>query len=474
MVTASSSPSAALRPALFSLTWPLLAELLLGMLVGLAGLWMASRMSDDASGAFALVNHLQAAFFILFRVVSMGVSVVITQNLGAGNRRAADETARASLGATSWLAGITALAVVLAAPALLRWMNAPQGVMPLAVPFLTAASTALALDAFNATMAAVMRAHLHARDTLYNMLAMHTLHLLLCIPLMSGLGPLPPLGLVGFALAMTASRAFGLAWHLWLWRWRLQLVPAARDWWRLRWDRLRPVLHIGVPGAAENIAYRLALMVSIAIVARMGATELATHSYTMQVMYFILLFGLATGFASEILVGHLVGAGRLHEAHRLVRRSLKLGLAVSTGIALLAALGAPWYLRLFTGDPQIVATATQLLWLTVLLEPGRTFNLVVINALRATGDARFPVAAGALSMIVVLAGGSWFLGVHLGWGLIGVWIAYAADEWLRGLTMAARWHWHGWVPHARATHRRVLRKRVAAAVPNCSTTCAGR
>lgn len=461
-----SSPSVTVhapRPALFSITWPLLAELMLGMLVGLAGLWMASRISDDAAGAFALVNHLQAAFFILFRVVSMGVSVVITQNLGAANRRAADETARASLAATSWLGWCTAAVVAATAPLLLQWMNAPASVLPLATPFLMMAAAALALDAYNATMAAVMRAHLHARDTLYNMLAMHTLHLLLCIPLMRGVGPLPPLGLVGFALAMTISRAFGLGYHLWLWRLRLGVVPVARDWWRLRGQRLAPVLHIGLPGAAEAVAYRVALMVSIAIVARMGATELATHSYTMQVMYFILLFGLAIGFASEILVGHMVGAGQLHDAHRLVRKSLKLGLMASTGIALVAAIAAPWYLRFFTSDPRIIETATLLLWLTVLLEPGRTFNLVVINALRATGDARFPVAAGALSMIVVLAGGSWWLGVHLGYGLAGVWIAYAADEWLRGLTMAARWYRHGWVRHARATHRRVLRKRLGPA-----------
>jgi Na+-driven multidrug efflux pump len=84
---------------------------------------------------------------------------------------------------------------------------------------------------------------------------------------------------------------------------------------------------------------------------------------------------------------------------------------------------------------------------------------VVINALRATGDARYPVAAGVLSMIVVMAGGAWLLGVHWGLGLAGVWWAYTADEWLRGLLMAARWHWRGWVPHARQTHRRVSAKR---------------
>jgi len=456
-MAALTERAAPARPALFAITWPILAELLLGLSVGLAGLWMASRVSDAASGAFALANHLQAGFFILFRIIGMGVSVVITQNLGAVNRAAADDTARISLGASSWLGLLTALLVVAAAGPLLRWMNTPADVMPLAEPYLRALAIALALDAYNATMSSVMRAHLHARDTLLVMAAMQLLHLALSLPLMQGWGPLPALGLVGFALAAAASRLFGLGLHLLLWRQRLGLVPHARDWWRVRWQRLGPILHIGLPGAAENIAYRLALMVTIAVVARMGAAELATHSYTMQVMYFILLFGLAVGFASEILIGHLIGAGQLHDANRLMVKSLRWGLMVSTGLALAAALSAPWTLRLFTHDPRIIGTATTLLWITVLLEPGRTFNLVVINGLRAAGDARFPVMAGAASMVFVMAGGSWLLGDHLGLGLPGVWIAYAADEWLRGLTMAARWGRLGWLPAARATHRQVRR-----------------
>ncbi|HEX6708375.1 MAG TPA: MATE family efflux transporter [Albitalea sp.] len=451
--------SPARRPELFSITWPLFTELLLGICVGLAGLWLASRASDAASGAFALANNVQTSFFLLFRIVSMGVSVVITQSLGAGNRTAADQAARAALGASTWLGLGTALGVAVSAGPLLHLMNAPAEVMPLALPYLRILALALALDAFNASMAAVMRAHLHARDTLLNMVAMHGLHLLLCWPLMGGVGTLPGLGLLGFAVAMVASRAFGVLFHLMLWKRRLQLVPRASDWWQMRWRRLGPALHIGLPGAAENVAYRLALMFTIALVARMGTQELATHSYTTQLMTFILLSGLAIGFASEILIGHMVGARLLHEAYRLVRRSLRWGLAVSFALALLAALTAPWTLAIFTRDPQVIATAQTLLWITVLLEPGRTFNLIVINALRATGDARFPVLAGVLSMAVVMAGGAWLLGVHFGLGLVGVWFAYAADEWLRGLLMAARWYRRGWVPHARATHRRVAAKR---------------
>ena len=107
-----------------------------------------------------------------------------------------------------------------------------------------------------------------------------------------------------------------------------------------------------------------------------------------------------------------------------------------------------------------VAGGAVLMWWTVLLEPGRTFNLVVINALRATGDARYPVMAGAASMLVILAGGSAFFGLVLGLGLPGVWIAYALDEWVRGLLMWRRWATHGWVPHARAAHRRLRAARI--------------
>lgn len=449
------------RPRLIALTWPLLAELVLGLGVGFLGLWLASRESDTASAAFALANHVQVAFFLLFRIISMGVSVVITHNLGAGNRDAADHTARAALGASTWIGLATALVVLLGAPMLLALLNAPAPVETLATPYLRALSLALLLDAYNASMAAVVRAHMRTREIMYNVLAMHSLHLLLCLPLMLGWGPLPALGLPGFALAMALSRAFGLGVHLLLWHWVLRLRPLLRDWWALPMARLRPVLHIGLPGAAENIAYRLAMLASVSVVATLGAGEIAVQSYVMQIMNVTVLFSLAISFGCEILVGHMVGAGHLHQANRLLRKCLFWGLGVSLAVALLAAITAPWTLKLFTQDAGIIASATTLLWITVLLEPGRTCNVVIINALRATGDARFPVLAGAASMLFVMAGGAWLLGLHFKLGLVGVWIAYTADEWLRGLTMAARWFRHGWLPSAKATRKRVLRLRRA-------------
>lgn len=437
------------HPKLWPLLWPLFLELALGMAVGLVATALAGRVSDSAAGAFALTNQLQATLFIVFRVIGAGIGVVITQALGSGQRGSADALARAALGASSWIGLVCALAAWAGARPLLGLLQAPAELLPQAVPFLQWLAPGLLLDAWNASMGSVMRAHLRARDTLAVLIVMNALQLGLALAWM------PAYGLVGFAWALIASRFLALLLHSLLWTQRLGLRPRVADWWQWRKPEVAAMLHIGLPGAAENIAWRLAFMVSVAVTAQLGSQALAVHAYVMQLMHFILLGGLAIGLSMEILIGHLIGAGKLREANRLLRRSLALGLASAVAVAGAAALAGPWLMAAFTSDEQITALALTLLWWTVLLEPGRTFNLVVINALRAAGDAKYPVAVGAVSMALVLAGGSWLLGLQLGFGLVGVWIAYAADEWLRGLLMWRRWATLAWVPTARAARRRL-------------------
>jgi putative MATE family efflux protein len=442
-----------MKPRLAPVAVPLFLEMGLGMAVGLVGTALAARQADAAAAAFALAHQVAAMLFILLRIVGAGISVVVAQALGGGRRDEADAVARAVLGASSWIGGGCAvLAAVLAAP-LMRVLNAPADVLPLAAPFLAWMAPALLLDAWNAALASVMRAHLRAREVLMVVLVMHAVHLALTLAWM------PAHGLAGFAAALAASRGVGLVLHLGLWRWRLDLAPRWGDWWRLPRAELAAVLRIGAPGALENIVWRLAFTASVAVAGSLGAAALATHAYVMLLTHFTLLGGAAIGLACEIVVGHHVGAGRLHEAHRLVRRALALGLLSSGVLAVALAVAGPWLLPLLTQDPDIQRSGQALLWWCVLLETGRTFNLVVINALRAAGDARYPVAVGAVSMVVVLAGGSLWLGTEagLGLGLTGLWIAYAADEWLRGLLMWRRWLALRWVPFARVARRRLQR-----------------
>ena len=77
--------------------------------------------------------------------------------------------------------------------------------------------------------------------------------------------------------------------------------------------------------------------------------------------------------------------------------------------------------------------------------PPLNFSMIVINSLRATGDARFPLYAGLLSQWCVMALGGWLLGTWFGFGLVGVWCAFLIDEWFRGLAMQHRWKKRRWL-----------------------------
>ena len=445
--------NAAARPRLNAVAIPILGEFLLGYSVVMAGLWLASQTSDGAAGSLGLANQVLEALSVVFRVLAIGMGVTITQLLGAEQRDGARQTALSGLGACTWAGLAVAAVLLLGKDVILHVLNAPDEILPLVAPYLQLLAPAALLEGYNLTMASILRAHLHVKDSLKIMVAMHSTHIALAIPLMLGVGDWEGLGLYGYAVAFLLSRALGLWLHLVLWRLRMGIKPNARHWWNLQPRVLAPVLRVGVPGASNELGYRIAFLVSLAATARLGVGALATHSYTLQLLRYVVLISLSIGWASEIMVGRLVGAGKFRQAKELVKKGTRNGLVASGLLALLAALAAPWLMRIFTKDPQVIAAAQTLLWIGIALETGRVFNIIVTGALRATGDVIYPVVASVGSFALVLGLGSYVLGRNF--GLAGIFIAYAADEWVRGMLMMARWHWLGWVKHAKRTVHRV-------------------
>lgn len=441
---------------LFAITWPIFVENLLMVLMGLFGLWLTSRISTGAVAAYGLVNQILGALQIVFRVVSIGSSVVVTQHHGAHDEVGAQQVAKAGLAASSWVGLATLALLALGAGWILAAMQLPAELLPLGTPYLQMLGLALLFDAVSMTMIAVLRAYTHTRESMKIVLAMNLVQLLLAVPLMLGVGDWPGWGLNGLAAAMALSRllAILLAWRVW--RDKLELRVFWPDWLRVRWQPLSSILHIGLPGAGEKVAFRVSFIISIAMVASMGQAALATHAYVFQAVQLVTLFTNSVGFGTEIVVGHHVGAGRLHRSNRVLWQAMSWGLAIMVACSVTSYLFTPQAVAVATTDAEILRLVGLIVLVELLLEPGRALNIVMTSGLRAAGDARFPVKVSVVSVFVFGVGLGWLLGVHFGLGLVGIWIGYAADECCRGLTMAARWASLGWVPHARRTRKRIL------------------
>ncbi len=437
------------QPKLWSLAWPIFVEQGLRVLIGTVDMFMVSHLGDDAVAGVGVASQVFTFFIIIFAFIGIGSSVVITHYLGARDRAGADRITMTAIAANTWIGVGASLLVLAFSEPMLAAMGLGAGPMSFAKPFLLLMGGTLFFEAMNGAIAATLRAHTHTRDAMWVTAGQNVLNVIGNCLLLFGLFGFPKLGVVGVGISGIVSRAAATVALWFLLEWRTHLKVRVRDFFRFQREKLGAILHIGLPAAGEHTSWWVAFMVITRFCAELGDGPLATQQYVMTIVRWVILMNVSIGLGTEILTGLLIGAGRFQDAYDGLLRSVKLGLRCAMLGAVVLAVGAPWILGWFTRDPAIIAAGVVLLRMGLLIEPGRVFNVVVINSLRATGDARFPVLVGLVVMWGVWVFLSWLLGLKLGWGMPGIWIAMACDEWTRGLLMYWRWRKWKWLPYAR-------------------------
>src|SRR5699024_3018850 len=112
-----------------------------------------------------------------------------------------------------------------------------------------------------------------------------------------------------------------------------------------------------------------------------------------------------------ILIGRYIGAGEIDNAYVRGIKSLKISIIISTIAAIIVYTFSKPLLGIFTDNSSILEKGVMLLMMTIMLEPGRAFNLVLINSLRAASDVKFPVYIGIAIMWGVGVTFAWFFGI---------------------------------------------------------------
>lgn len=447
-------------PTLLAIAWPIFVEQSLRMLIGTVDTFMVSHVSDGAVAALSVSHRLIMLALFSFNFIGIGTSVVITHHLGANDRKGARSIASTALGVNFWV-GIVASAVIFAfAAPILRLMQLPETLMVYALPFLTLMGGSLFLEAINTAIGAIMRAHGNTRDVMFVTVGQNLLNIAGNSLVLFGFFGLPKLGVEGVAVSGVISRVLATGVLLVLLHRRLGLGITWQSLMRLPLDQLRRILRIGLPAAGENLCYWTAFLLITSFIGRMGEASLSIMAYSQQIQSLVILFSLSLGLGTEIMVGRLIGAGDFEAAYRQLLSSLKLCLLLCATGMVAIAIAAPQLIGLFTHDADIIRGGVLLLRISVALEIGRVFNILVINSLRATGDVHYPMRVAALFMWLVWVPNSWFLGLHLGWGLVGIWIAMTLDEWTRGLLMYYRWVKRRWLPAAERSRAEVMRDHV--------------
>ncbi|MBS8266192.1 MATE family efflux transporter [Mesobacillus boroniphilus] len=429
---------------LLALTWPIFIELFLHMLMGSTDTFMLSHISDDAVAAVGVANQLVFFMILVFGFVATGTAVLVSQNLGAGLQVDARRISGLSLSLNLIFGVVVSIIVVGFNDVFLQMFNLTPEINRLAHQYLVIVGGTLFTQALLVTASAILRANGLTKEAMFISIIMNIIHLAGNSLFIYGLFGVPEMGVQGVAISTAISRSIAVLLIFRLLYRRLPVKIALEDYLNFNKSFIKKILKIGIPSAGENALYNTSQMAITVIIGLLGAMALTTRVYTFNIMSFMMLFGIAIGQGTQILIGYKVGAREFDKAYHQLLKSLKLSIIITMAITVVIVSIREPILGIFTDNKDIIREGSKVLLLCLILEPGRTFNIVVISSLRAAGDAVFPVKMALVSMWGISVPLAYILGIKMGFGLSGIWMAFIIDEWFRGIIMYIRWRSRVW------------------------------
>ena len=403
---------------------------------------VVGRFADaNALAAVGTNGEIVALLVTVSSGLAVGANVCIAHCIGEEHSEKIPPILHSAL----LLAGVLGLSGALAgqgiAAPLLRLLNTPAEILPLAMLYLRiyfAGYPFLLLYDFGS---AILRAKGDSRRPFVALAASGLLNVVLNLFFVLACG----LGVAGVATATALSTAFSAGLVLfWLAKEPEDFRFSFADL-RLNGAVLKRILRIGVPSAVQGAVFCFANLFVQADVNRFGAAAIAGSTIAMNFEYFGYFFITAFGQAATTFTSQNFAAGKLDRC----RKVLWLGMGSAMGFcALLTVPLTVWHMAAasaFSADAAVIAAAGVRILHILAFEPICGCYEVPSGVLRGTGHSTLPAVLtilgtcllrivwsftvfehfGTLESLYIVFPVSWCVTIAL------VWVGYAAVRPLR-------------------------------------------
>ncbi len=210
----------------------------------------------------------------------------------------------------------------------------------------------------------------------------------------------------------------------------------------VREDLYRAV-KIAIPVGFEQVVMCGAQIMSTRIVAPLGTVAIAANSFSVTAESLCYMPGYGMGTAATTLIGQSIGAGRKDMARRLGWLITGLGMLVMAGSGVLLYVFAPFMIGLLSPDRAIRQLGTKVLRIEAFAEPMYAASIVASGVFRGAGDTLVPSCMNFFSMWAVRIPLAALLAPR--YGLEGVWVAMCLELCVRGILFLIRLAGKKWI-----------------------------
>lgn len=441
--------------AVLSLAWPAILEQIMITMVQYVDTAMVGSLGANATAAVGTTASTTWFFNGILNAAAIGFSVQVAQHIGAGREREAKSVTWQALKFVAFFGVIIASIAVGLSFFLPTLLGADPAIRGDASIYFRIVGSAIIFNFCSVMCSSILRCAGDMRTPMVLNLMINFLNVILNFLLIYPTRPLSILGLeitmpgagMGVAGAAAASATslmtVAVLYIIVLLRGKSGISISLKERFRFEKHCLKTAFRLGLPVLLERTLMSGAQIVITGVISSVGTVAMAANhlAVTAESLSYMPAFGMST--SGTTLVGQAIGAGRKDLAVRFSRITTYIGIIIMTFGGALLFFFAPQLISIFTSDPEVKALGSQVLRIVAFAEPFFGASIVVTGVLRGAGDSKAPFLLNLCTMWGVRITLSLTLAPHF--GLVGVWIAMAAELAARGTVFLWRLYSNRWL-----------------------------
>lgn len=429
----------------FSIYLPIFVDSGFLVLMTLLNTAMISSSGVEAVSAVSMVDALNIFIISVFIALSTGGTVMVAQYKGGGNDGMMNKAgSQAVTVVTLAAAGISVLIIAFHKPVLhLLFGAAEPAVLDNAVLFLIGNGITFPLLGLYQAVAGVLRGAADTKAVLVLSVILNVTYFLFNLLFIT----LLDMGVTGLVISLILSRLIGTAASFfYLWKFSQAIKFDLQVALKPEWAVVKKLLNIGLPFASEQLFFNGGKLLTQTFIVTFGTYALTTNAIAGTITQLLQFGPSALSIAIVTVVGQCIGRNDVADARKFVKSFLGFSAVLSVLLSLIILPLYPWIIRLFSPPEAIVGDIFNLVLLLAIAQPVLwTVSFILPSALRAAGDAKFTSITSMLSMWLLRVVLGYVLGVMLGYGLMGVWVAMVVEWAVRGGLFLWRFRGTKWI-----------------------------
>jgi len=336
-------------------------------------------------------------FIGIFVGLSSGFSVIISQHFGAKNHRLVSECVHTAIMFSLIVGIVVSILGAIFSKTMLSYMNVPEDIMPMAIPYLQIYFLGLAPNLIYNMGAGLLRAVGDSKTPLIFLIISCFINIILDILLIKYMG----MGVVGAAVATVTSQVVSAILVIVVLSRRKDALRLFIRKLHINFPELRKMVSIGTAAGMQSAMYTIANILIQASINTLGTDTIAAFTAYGKIDTLFWMTIQSLGISVTTFTGQNFGYGNKERVKKGIIHGMILSVVITGIVMLLLKLFGRSIYTLFTNDKSVLDIGTDMLNFMVVAFPTYITIEIFSGSLRGIGDSWIPMIMTASGVCVL-------------------------------------------------------------------------